>query len=186
MKNIVLERLAVRGLIGVGLLFRFDVDRGAIVGGAECAGQEGAVVAGIVPSKSALVAGVFPEADGELYRLDRLLAAKHDRLAVALDLLPAPRPQIRVPKRVCVAKRMRQSLAERTPLGLQFLAAPAPSLPGLRVFLRPVADLVPPRGAIGDLQADDRVVNGEPFLAVIGDRFRSLVKPALRLADLFR
>jgi hypothetical protein len=51
----------------------FDVDRSTIVRGADAARQEGAVVIGVVPGKLALVAGVMPEADRELDRLDRLL-----------------------------------------------------------------------------------------------------------------
>ena len=70
------------------------------------------------------------------------------------------------------------------PLGLELLAGLAPFLPGFRIFLRPKADFVPPRGAVGDLQADNRVRDGKPFLAVEGDRLGGFVIAALRLADL--
>src|ERR1700730_10712376 len=78
---------------------------------------------------------------------------------------------------------MRQCLAERTPLGLQLFARGAPFLPGFGIFLRPVADFVPPRGAVDNLQADDRVGDGKPLLAVKGDRLGGFVIAALRLAD---
>ena len=70
------------------------------------------------------------------------------------------------------------------PLAFSFLPASRHSSQVCRILLRPVADLVPPRGAVGDLQADDRVRDGEPFLAVKGDRFRGFVKSALGLVDL--
>ena len=89
---IVLERLAVLGLIRVGFLLGFDIDRCAVVGGADAAGEKGAVVAGIVPGEGAFVAGVLPQSDRELDRLDRRLAVEHDGLAVGLDLLAAPGP----------------------------------------------------------------------------------------------
>src|SRR5205085_5728192 len=58
-EHVVLERLAILGLIRVGLLLGLDIDRSAIVGGAYRPGEEGAVVAGIVPRKGALVAASF-------------------------------------------------------------------------------------------------------------------------------
>ncbi len=183
-EDVVLERLAILGLIGVRLFLGFDIDRGAVVGGADRAGEERPVVARIVPGKAAIVAGVLPEADRELDRLDRSWAVQHNRLAVGFDLLAAPRPQIRVPERVRVAKGVRQCLADRMALGLELLAGLAPFLPGFRIFFRPIADFVPPRGAVGDLQADDRVGNGKPLLAVIGDRLGGFVIAALCFADL--
>src|SRR5690349_14211473 len=72
------------------------------------------------------------------------------------------------------------------PFRLQLLAGLAPLLPGFRIFLRPVADLIPPRGAVDDLQSDNRVRDGNPPLAVIGDGLRGFVIAALRLADFLR
>src|SRR5580704_15660118 len=69
-------------------------------------------------------------------------------------------------------------------LGLQLLAGLAPLLPRCRIFLRPVADFAPPRDAVDDLQSDDRIGDGKPLLAVIGDSLRGFVIAALRLADL--
>jgi len=69
---------------------RLDIDRRAVVGGAAGAGEEGTVVAGIVPGKAALVMGLLPEVDHELDRLDGRLAVEHHGLAVRLDLLAAP------------------------------------------------------------------------------------------------
>src|SRR5437016_2114225 len=83
------RRLAGLGLVGVWLFLGLDIDRGAVIGGADAAGEKGAVVAGIVPGEGALVAGILPQADGELHRLDRFLAVEHDGLAVGLDLLAA-------------------------------------------------------------------------------------------------
>src|SRR6516164_6766492 len=82
---------------GLGLIrFRsplgFDVDRGAVVGGADAAREEGAVVAAIVPGKPTLVAGVFPKTNRELDRFDGFPAVQDHRLAVGLDLLATPRP----------------------------------------------------------------------------------------------
>src|SRR5438309_4718352 len=79
---------------------------------------------------------------------------------------------------------MRHRLAEGMAFRLQLLAGLAPLLPGLRVLFGVIADLLPPGGAIGDLQTDDGIGYGKPFLAVIGDRLRGFIKPALRLADL--
>src|SRR5205823_10761844 len=116
--------------VGVGLLFGFEIYRGAVVRAADAARQEGAVVAGIVPRQPALVEGILPHGDRELDRFDRLFAAEHDGLAVGLDFFAAPRPQIRVPERVGVAIGVAKRLAERVSLGLQLLAGRAPLLPG--------------------------------------------------------
>jgi hypothetical protein len=89
-EDVVPERHAVLGLICVGLLLCFDIDRGAVIGGADRAGKKGAIVAGIVPRKPAVIASVLPEADRELDRLDGFLAVQHDRLSVGFNLLAAP------------------------------------------------------------------------------------------------
>ena len=90
MKDVVLHRLAVFGLIGIALALRLDVDRGAVVAGADAAGQEGAVVARIVPGKPALVHRLLPQRHGEFDGFECLLAVQRDGLAVGFDLLAAP------------------------------------------------------------------------------------------------
>src|SRR5271165_4083604 len=129
-EDVVLERLAVLGLVGVRLLLGFDIDRSAVVGSADRAGEERTVIARIVPREGAIVAGVLPQPDCEFDRLDRAGAVEHDGLAVGFDLFAAPRPEIRVPERVRVAKGVRQCLTERMPLSLELLAGRAPFLPG--------------------------------------------------------
>src|SRR6266404_1170206 len=81
---------------------------------------------------------------------------------------------------------MAERLTERAALRLQLLAGLAPLLPGLRVFLRIVADLAPPGFAVDDLQSDDRERHCDPSAAVIGDRARGFVETALGLADFLR
>src|SRR5207244_11495762 len=49
-QDVVLERRALVGLVGIGLLEGLDIDRRAVVGGADGAGEKRAVVVGIVPA----------------------------------------------------------------------------------------------------------------------------------------
>ena len=49
MQDVLPHRRALLGQIHVGFAFGFDVDRGAVVGGADGTRQEGAVVVGVVP-----------------------------------------------------------------------------------------------------------------------------------------
>ena len=95
MKDVILHRRAFLGQVGVGLLLRLKIDRCTVIRGADAAGEERAVVAGVIPGKPALVHCLFPQRDGELHRLDGLLGVEHHGLAVGLDLLAAPRPQVR-------------------------------------------------------------------------------------------
>src|ERR1700757_2370566 len=88
-EDVVLEGLAVVGLIGVGLFLGLEINRGAVIGGADRAGEEGAVIPRIVPREGAFVAGVLPPADCELDRLDGAGAVQYDRLPVGFDLLAA-------------------------------------------------------------------------------------------------
>src|SRR5262249_807580 len=145
------------------------------------AGQESAVVAGIVPGEPALVAAVLPECGPEFDRFDRWLAVERDSLAVLLDLLAAPRPQIRIEKGRRVAEAVSHGLAEWLALGLELLAGVAILVPGFRKFV--VADRVEPRFAIGIFIAEDAPRHSEPFLAIVGDGNRFLVKAALVLAE---
>src|SRR4029078_4794474 len=88
--DVLVHRRALLGLVGVGLLLGLDVDRGAVVGGADGLGEERPVVVGVVPAHPAFVHRLLPERDGILDRLDRLLAVQYHGFAVRLDLLAAP------------------------------------------------------------------------------------------------
>src|SRR5262249_15793638 len=142
---------------------------------------ESAIVAGIVPGKSSLVTGIFPEGSPELDRLNGLLAVERNGLAVLLDLLAAPRPQIRIEKSRRIAETVSHGLAERLALGLELLAGIAVLVPGFRKLGE--TDRLEPRFAIGVLVAKDAPRHAQPFLAVIGDRDRLFVKAALVLAE---
>ena len=179
MKDIVLDRLIVVCPVSIRLFLGFEIDRGAVIRGADRAGEKGAVVAGIVPGETSLVTGILPEPDREFHEFDRAGAIQYDSLAIGFDLLAAPRPQIGIPERIGVAEGVRQGLTKRVPLRLQLFSGRTPFLPGLRIIFRPDADLVPPRGAVGDLQTDDRVRDGEPFPAVEGNRLRCFIEPVL-------
>src|ERR1700737_4561713 len=89
---------SVLGHVAFGLPFGLDIDRGAVVRRADCAFEEGFVVACVVPVDPGLVVRILPQADRELDRLDRRLVVQHHRLAVALDFLAAPGPEIGIPK----------------------------------------------------------------------------------------
>ena len=60
--DVVLEWLAVSRLVLVGLARGLDVDRRTVQRRADGAGQEGAVVGRVVPSETALVHRILPEA----------------------------------------------------------------------------------------------------------------------------
>src|SRR6202035_5895790 len=120
------------GEVRFGLLLGLEIDRRTVIGRAHSAGKESPVVAGIIPCEAARVVAVVPEGDRELDRLNGLLAVERHRLAVRLDLLTAPRPQIRVPKNRCVAESMAEGLAEWAAVGLLLLENGAGALPGFR------------------------------------------------------
>src|SRR5262249_40470788 len=167
-QDVLPHRRPLVGLVGVGLALGLEIDRGAVVGGADAARQERAVVARIVPGEPALVARILPERYREFDRLDRLLAVERDGLAVGLDLLASPRPQIRVPE----ARRITECVAERLPdraaLGLQLLAGVAQGIPSVRKFAE--TDLFEPRLPVGDEPAADRPGDPDPF--AVGGRYR--------------
>src|SRR5262249_4004600 len=117
-QDVLPHRGALLGRIRFGLALGLDVDGGAVVGGADAARQEGAVVAGIVPGKPTLVAGVFPKTDRELDRFDGFPAVQDHGLSVGFALLAAPRPQIWVPPAWRIAERVPGGLADRPALGL--------------------------------------------------------------------
>ena len=89
----------------------FDVDRGAVVGGADAARQKSAVVAGVVPGKSALIAAFLPKASRQLDGFDGFLAVQDHSLAISLDLLAAPGPQIWIPPGRRISERVPGGLA---------------------------------------------------------------------------
>ena len=127
-------------------------------------------------------AGVFPKTNRELDRFDGFPAVQDDRLAVGLDLLPAPRPQIRVPPARRIAERVSSGLADGAALGLEFLAGVEQRVPGFREGIVP--NLVEPRFAIGDQRASDGPRHADPFVADSGDELGNVVIAALGLADL--
>ena len=90
MQDVLPERRALLGLIGVGLALGLDVDRGAVQRGADRAREERAVIVGVVPGEPAFVVSVFPEPGHEFYRVDRGFAVQHDGLAVRFHFLAAP------------------------------------------------------------------------------------------------
>src|SRR5204862_5111068 len=141
-QDVLKQRLAVLGLVGVRLLLGFEVNRGAIVGGADGARQEGAVVARIIPSEPAFVHRLLPQGDREFDRLDRLLAVQRDGFLVVTDLPAAPRPEIGVPPAGSVTEGMHGGLPERPALGLHFLPGVAVFVPGSRELAVLVADLL--------------------------------------------
>src|SRR6476660_3024760 len=95
-EDILPQRRLSLGEVRCGLLLGFEIDRRTVIGRAHSAGKKSPVVAGIIPCEAARVVAVVPEGDRELDRLDSLLAVERYRLAVCLDLLTTPRPQIRV------------------------------------------------------------------------------------------
>src|SRR5262249_7257438 len=139
----------------------------------DAARQEGAVVARIVPGEPAFIAALLPERHGPFDRLERFLAVQRDRLAVGLDLLAAPRPQIPVPPAPCIAEGMPAGLTDRPALGLQFLARVAQLVPGLRELV--VAGLLKPRFTVGDESAADAPRHADPLVADGRDLFRDVV-----------
>src|SRR5580765_5127335 len=180
-QDVALNLLALVRLVLVRVPQRLDVDRRPVQGGRDAAGQERAVVAGVVPRQPTLVARVLPEAGGELDRLDRLLGVDRDGLAVLLDLFAAPRPHVRIPESRRVAEGVTCRLTDREPLGLELLADLAVFLPGLRELLR--ADLGEERLAIRDLAADDRVRDRSECFADLRRVDDRLIEATLSLPD---
>jgi hypothetical protein len=131
-EDILPQRRLSLGEVGFRLLLGFEIDRRPVIGRAHSAGKESPVVAGIIPREAARVVAVVPEGDRELDRLDSLLAVERHSLAVCLNLLTAPRPQIRVPENGRVAESVAEGLPEWTALSLQLRASRAVLLPGFR------------------------------------------------------
>src|SRR5215470_15493939 len=96
-----------------------------------------AVVTGVVPGEPTLVAGVLPKTNRELDRFDGFPAVQDHRLAVGLDLLAAPRPQIRVPPGRRIAERVSSSLADGAALRLEFPTGVEQRVPGFREGIVP-------------------------------------------------
>ena len=126
---------------------------------------------------------LFPERRHELHEIDRLLGVEDHGLAVGLDLLAAPGPEVGIAERRRITEGVPERLAERAALGLELLAGIPIGFPGVREGL--VANLLEPGFAVGDLRAEHAPWNGNPFLAVVGDDRGLLVEALLRLGDLF-
>src|SRR5215472_439769 len=138
MKDIVLHWGSLLGLVAVWFSLGLQVDRRAVVGGANRACQEGAVVVRVVPGKPALVHRLLPQRHSELDRFERLLAVEHDRFAVGLDLLAAPRPQVRIPPSGRVAEGVPRSLAIGSARFFQLLARGTKLIPrGWELTVKP-------------------------------------------------
>src|SRR3989442_14058502 len=170
-------------LVGLVLLLvpqRLDVDRRAVGGRRARTGPERSVVVRVVPREAALVAGVLPEPDRELHRLDRLLGVDGDSPPVLLDLLTAPRPHERVPEHRRVPEAVPGGLADRVPLGLELLADLPVLLPRLREFIG--ADFFEQGLSIGDLAPDDRVRDSAPGTADLAELRHRRVEAALSFA----
>src|SRR5262249_51708762 len=138
-----------------------DVDRGAVERGADLAGVEGAVVVGVVPGQTALVAGVLPEGLQELHGLDRALRVDRHLLAAGVDLGSPEVPQERIDERRRIPEVGARRWADRLPLGLELFAAAAFLAPRLGNLFR--TDLVNPRPPVRDRVADDGVRHGQPL-----------------------
>ena len=164
-----------------GLRSDLDVDRGAVQRRRDGLRQERTVVVGVVPGKAALVHAVLPQAGHELDQFDRLLGVDDHGLAVGLDFLAAPRPQVGIGEARRVAERVAERLAERPALGLQLLGDLAIGLPGVGELGG--ADFVEPRLAVGDHAADHRPRHAHEDLAVAADGFGIRKQPALALGD---
>ena len=85
MRHVLEHRLALFIEIGVGLALGQEIDRGAVQGSADGAGEEGAVVAAVVPGEPAFVMRFLPEIGHELHGVDGLLPT-HSSLAAAGNL----------------------------------------------------------------------------------------------------
>ena len=182
MPDVALHLRALLGLVLVGLAQRLDVDRRAVQGRRDRAGEKRAVVVGVVPRQAAFVERVLPEALHELDRVQGLLGLEN-RLPLLVDLLAAEGPQIGIAEGRCVAEGVAERLAERAALGFQLLAGVVVLLPGLRK--RAVADFIEPRFAVRDLRADDRPGHGQGLLALGRVGAAQAVIALLRLANGF-
>src|SRR6516162_1950140 len=184
-EDVLPQRLTLLSQVGVGFLLCFQVNRRAVVSGADRAGQKRTVVARIIPGEAALVTTILPKADRELDRVDRLLAVESDGLAVGLDLLASPGPQIGIPEPRRIAEGMTEGLAKGPTGGLELLASRAILVPSLRELASAVADLGEPRFAIGQQSTADRPWHSDPFPAHVVDCPGDVVKTTLRPTDLF-
>src|SRR5262249_15956026 len=161
---------------------RPDGDGGAVAGGADRAGNEPAVVPGIVPGEAALVVRVLPEPDHEVDGFKRLPAVERRGAAVRLNLLAAPRPQIRIGERGRVVIGVAERLADRPALRLEELARAAIFLPTLRKFAD--ANLVEPGFAVTQQDAERAPRHAEPAALAFRHRREDVVEAALLAADL--
>src|SRR3989449_11230863 len=138
------------------------------------------VVVRVVPREAALVAGVLPEPDRELHRLERLLRVDGDGPAVLLDLLAAPCPHEGVPEHGRIPEGVTGGLADRVPFGLDLRADLPVLLPRLRELLG--ADFFEQRLPISDLAPHDRVRDSAPGAADLAELRHRGVEAALSFA----
>src|SRR2546427_4170510 len=85
MPDVALHLRALLGLVLVGLAQRLDVDRRAVQGRRDRAGEKRAVVVGVVPRQAAFVERVLPEALHELDRVQGLPGLEKDRKSTRLN-----------------------------------------------------------------------------------------------------
>src|SRR5215467_9326895 len=127
-RNSLVEEAASRSLRHVRVVHRLgdlgelplgdEVNARAVDRGRDLAGQERAVVAGVVPRETALVEAVLPEGDSELDGFDRLLAVDDD-LALVVDLGRAEAPRHRICPAVGIAQTVAKGLTHRKVLLLE-------------------------------------------------------------------
>ena len=155
-----------------------DVDRGAVERGRDLAGEERAVVVGIVPGQAALVARVLPERGHELDGLHRALAVER-RLAVLVGLHAAEVPE----KRIGPGRRIAEGVAQRLAVGVALPLELRGHLAQLLVGLgkRRGADLGEPRLPIRDEPGNDAVGQGHEAPAHLHVGFGLRVEASLIL-----
>src|SRR3989442_10411840 len=107
-------RLGRLGELRVG----HEVDAGFDERGLDRAGQERAVVTGVVPGQPALIETVLPEGDGEPQGLDRLLAVDDD-LPLVVDLGTPETPGHGIRPLVGIAEAVAEGLTDRMALLLE-------------------------------------------------------------------
>src|SRR5262249_52927674 len=125
-----------------------------------------------------------PEGDHDIHEFDGRRAVQHDRLAIGLNIVRTPRPNIRLAERSNPADAMPKPVPDQQVRGLLLVASITVLMPGLRELAIGLADVGYPRLPISDLQANNAPGQGDPFLSIISDRLRGFIKAALRLADL--
>src|ERR1700757_5026466 len=183
-KRILPQWRACLGQVRIGFLLGLEIDRSTIIGAADGARQVSAIVARIVPGEPALVVRILPKADCKLDRLDGFLAVQRHRLAVCLDLLAAPRPEIGIPEAWSIAEGVAKCLTKWSALALELFAGLAVLVPGLWEFAIAISNFREPGFAISQQPAPRCPGHADPLLADSRDRLRDLVIASLNRTDL--